>query len=89
MSWSDEQDVISRANIANAGLGATVYSSDVAHAEKIARQLEAGTVWINMSEQPHPGAYFAGMKDSGFGGEMGQQGLLSYCHTQSLHFAKA
>jgi hypothetical protein len=28
------------------------------------------------------------MKDSGLGGEMGKQGLLSYCYTQSLHFSK-
>ncbi|KAK3490397.1 Aldehyde/histidinol dehydrogenase [Neurospora hispaniola] len=88
MSWSDEDDVINRSNLANAGLGASVYSSDLAQAERIARRLEAGGVWINKSERPHMGAYFSGFKDSGFGGEMGKQGLLSYSYTQSIHFAK-
>lgn len=88
MSWSDEDDVVTRANLGNAGLGASVYSSNVDRAERIARRMEAGTVWINMPEMPHPGAYFSGQKDSGHGGEMGKQGLLSYCYTQSLQFAK-
>ncbi|KAK3344297.1 Aldehyde/histidinol dehydrogenase [Lasiosphaeria hispida] len=88
LSWSDEDDVIKRSNLSNAGLGASVYSADLAQAERIARRLEAGSVWINQSERPNFGAYFSGIKDSGFGGEMGQQGLLSYSHTQCLHFAK-
>lgn len=41
-----------------------------------------------MPELPNPGGFFSGMKDSGHGGEMGKQGLLSYCYTQSLQFAK-
>ncbi|KAM7192858.1 aldehyde dehydrogenase [Naviculisporaceae sp. PSN 640] len=88
LSWTDEDDVIKRSNLANAGLGASVYSSDLAQAERIARRLEAGGVWINQAERPNFGAYFGGIKDSGFGGEMGKQGLLSYCDTKCLHFAK-
>ena len=80
--------MVKRSNLANAGLGASVYSADQKTAERVARRLEAGSVWINTFERPHPGAYFSGMKDSGFGGEMGNQGLLSYCYTKVLHFAK-
>ncbi len=89
LSWTDEDDVVRRSNLANAGLGASVYSADVAHAERIARRLEAGSVWINQAERPNCGAYFSGIKDSGFGGEMGRQGLLSYAYTKCLHFPKA
>ncbi|KAK1761223.1 aldehyde dehydrogenase [Echria macrotheca] len=88
LAWSDEDDVVSRSNLANAGLGASIYSTDLQKAERIARRLEAGSVYINQFERPNFGAYFAGMKDSGFGGEMGKQGLLSYSYTQCLHFAK-
>ncbi|KAK4453739.1 aldehyde dehydrogenase [Podospora aff. communis PSN243] len=88
LSWSDEDDVIRRSNLANAGLGASVYSKDLAQAERIARRLESGSVWINQFERPNFGAFFGGMKDSGFGGEMGKQGLLSYSYTQALHFPK-
>ncbi|KAJ5013304.1 putative aldehyde dehydrogenase FUS7 [Colletotrichum sp. SAR 10_99] len=89
LSWSTEDDVVQRANLSNAGLGASVYCRDVSRAERIARSLEAGTVWINMPEQPHPGGFFAGQKESGIGGEMGKQGLLSYSYTKSLQFSKA
>lgn len=89
LSYSNIDDALKRANLANAGLGATVYSKDLARAEGIARRLEAGSVWINMPEKPNPAAYFSGVKDSGYGGEMGRQGLLSYCHTKALHFSKA
>ena len=88
LKWSDEDDVVARANLANAGLGASVYSRDLANAERIARRLEAGGIWINQSERPHYAAYFGGMKDSGFGGEMGKQGLLSYVYTKCLYFKK-
>ncbi|KAL2195972.1 Aldehyde/histidinol dehydrogenase [Corynascus similis CBS 632.67] len=88
LSWSDEDDVVQRANLANAGLGASVYSSDLAGAERIARRLETGGVWINQFERPNFAAFFGGIKDSGFGGEMGKQGLLSYCYTKCLHFTK-
>jgi len=89
LSWTDEDDVIKRANLMNAGLGASVYSSDLAAAERVARRLEAGSVWINQPERPQVTAYFSGVKDSGFGGEMGKQGLLSYAYTRCLHFSKS
>ncbi|KAL2263712.1 hypothetical protein VTK26DRAFT_5468 [Humicola hyalothermophila] len=88
MPWSSEDDVVARANLANAGLGASVYSRDLATAERIARRLEAGGVWINQAERPNYAAYFGGIKNSGFGGEMGKQGLLSYVYTKCLHFRK-
>ncbi|OTB03524.1 hypothetical protein M426DRAFT_321679 [Hypoxylon sp. CI-4A] len=88
MSWSDEDDVIARANLDNAGLGASVYTPDLDRAQRIARELESGTVWINQFERPHHAGFFGGWKLSGFGGELGKQGLLHYCHTQSLQIAK-
>lgn len=80
--------MLARANLSNAGLAAAVYAKDPKTAERIARRLEAGSVYINTPELPNPNAFFAGMKDSGIGGEMGKQGLLSYCYTQSIHFSK-
>lgn len=88
MSWTDEDNVIARANLDNAGLGASVYTPDLDRARKIASQLESGTVWINQFERPHHAGFFGGWKLSGFGGELGKQGLLHYCHTQTLQIAK-
>ncbi|KAK8863295.1 aldehyde dehydrogenase [Apiospora arundinis] len=88
MKWENEEDVISRANLDNAGLGASVWCRDFDRARGLARQLETGTVFINQPPQPHHAGYFAGQKLSGVGGELGKQGLLSYCQTKSLHIGK-
>ncbi|CAN8104206.1 unnamed protein product [Discula destructiva] len=88
LKWRDEEDVLRRANLANAGLAAAVYTKDLARAESIARRIEAGSVYINTFELPNENAYFSGFKDSGLGGELGKQGLLSYVNTQSIHFSK-
>ncbi|PYI34789.1 aldehyde dehydrogenase [Aspergillus indologenus CBS 114.80] len=88
LEWSDEAELIRRVNATESGLGACVWALDVATAERIARQLEVGTVWLNSFAIPHPHGYFSGWKQSGIGGEWGRQGLLSYCHTQTLQFYK-
>ncbi|KAI1179829.1 aldehyde dehydrogenase-like protein [Nemania sp. FL0916] len=88
LTWSDEDDVVARANLDNAGLGASLYTSDLDEARRIAKRLESGSVWINRFERPHFGAYFAGWKLSGFGGELGKHGLYNYCQVQCLHFHK-
>ncbi|RWA05064.1 hypothetical protein EKO27_g10041 [Xylaria grammica] len=88
LTWSNEDDVIARANLDNAGLGASLYTPDLEKARRIAQRLESGSVWINRFERPHFGAYFAGWKLSGFGGELGKHGLYNYCQVQCLHFHK-
>ncbi|KAI0455090.1 aldehyde dehydrogenase-like protein [Xylaria acuta] len=88
LTWSDEEDVVARANLDNAGLGASLYTPDLDKARRIAQKLESGSVWINRFERPHYGAYFAGWKLSGFGGELGKHGLYNYCQVQCLHFHK-
>lgn len=84
MSWSSEQDVVRRANDTRMGLGASVWSNDLGEAEHIARQLEAGSVWINTHQEGDPRAPFGGHKESGLGYEWGLAGLKSYCNVQSL-----
>ncbi|KAL3425901.1 aldehyde dehydrogenase [Phlyctema vagabunda] len=86
--WTDEAEVISRANDTNTGLGACVWSKDISRAERIAEQLEAGSVWINSFEQPTPKAAFGGFKESGIGAEWGSKGLLSFCNVQAVHIYK-
>lgn len=84
MTWSSEEDVIRRANNTKMGLGASVWSDDLNEATRIARQLEAGSVWINTHQEGNPRAPFGGHKESGIGHEWGLGGLASYCNVQSL-----
>nr|WP_315032593.1 aldehyde dehydrogenase family protein [uncultured Chryseobacterium sp.] len=69
------EEAISKANDSENGLGASVWSDDIEQAQKVAAQLEAGTVWINQHGAIHPFVPFGGAKQSGYGVEFGIEGL--------------
>jgi acyl-CoA reductase-like NAD-dependent aldehyde dehydrogenase len=71
-------DVIARANDSEYGLGGTVWGSDVARAMDVAMQIDAGTVWVNQHLAIDANIPFRGSKQSGLGGELGQDGLHEY-----------
>lgn len=83
--WSSEEDVIRRANDTKTGLGATIWAKDLERAERIARSLEVGSVYVNCPLRPDPRVYFSGHKESGFRGENAVLGLLAYCNAQAVH----
>ena len=88
MKWDTEEEVIRRANDTEDGLGASVWSKDLDAADRIAKQLQAGTVWINTHMQLQANAAFGGLKQSGLGTELGAEGLKAYCNVQTIHSAK-
>lgn len=73
--FSDEADVIAQANDTVFGLGAGMWTGDYARAWRVAREIEAGSVWINTYKQSHIATPFGGFKDSGIGREKGLHGL--------------
>ena len=75
IKYSDVEDAIASANGLEAGLGASVWSSDAAAARAVALRLQAGTVWINKHGVIHPMMPFGGVKGSGYGLEFGVEGL--------------
>lgn len=84
LKWSSEDEVIERANNTDMGLGASVWSTDLAEAERIGRQLDAGNVWVNSHLELSPTTPFGGHKQSGIGSEWGLSGLKQFCNSQSL-----
>ncbi|KAL4881642.1 aldehyde dehydrogenase domain-containing protein [Aspergillus karnatakaensis] len=88
MSWSEEKDVIGRANSTRMGLGASVWSNDLEEATRIAGKLQAGSVWVNSHLDLDPKVPFGGHKDSGIGTESGVEGLKGWCNVQSLFLKK-
>jgi acyl-CoA reductase-like NAD-dependent aldehyde dehydrogenase len=76
--WSDEEDVIARANATEFGLAAGVWTRDLARAHRFAERLEAGTVWVNTWFDVTPGQPLGGIKASGYGREMSEETLLEY-----------
>ena len=86
--WTTVEDVIQRANDTKTGLGACIWSKDIEHAERIARKLEVGSVYINSPLRSDWKVYFSGHKESGLGGERGLKGTLAYCNAQAVHVYK-
>lgn len=88
LRWTEESDVIVRANNTVWGLGATVWGEDLEAVERIGRQLEAGTVWLNEVHQYSPHQVFGGHKQSGIGAENSLYGLAEYTNHQTITLNK-
>lgn len=88
MKWSDEADVIARANAGHTGLASSIWSNDLERAERIASQMQSGSVWVNSHFEVAPHVPFGGHKQSGVGVEWGVTGLLGYCNSQTLWLKK-
>jgi len=88
LSWSDEDEVIDRANNTRMGLGASVWTTDLEEASRIARRLDAGSVWVNAHLEVGPHFAFGGHKESGIGSEWGVGGLKAFCNVQTLYMKK-
>jgi acyl-CoA reductase-like NAD-dependent aldehyde dehydrogenase len=71
------------------GLGASIWSADVNKAADLAKEIQAGSVWVNAHTALTPMATFGGHKQSGIGSEWGADGIKSYCNAQTLFLAKA
>lgn len=84
--FDDEADVIAQGNDTVFGLAAGMWTSDYARAWRVARELEAGSVWINTYKQSHIATPFGGFKDSGIGREKGLHGLRLYSQVKSVYF---
>ncbi|SOY71238.1 aldehyde dehydrogenase family protein [Cupriavidus taiwanensis] len=83
--YTDLDDAIRRANASEYGLGASVWSSDVGRAREVAQRLVCGSVWINQHLDLAPHIPQAGAKQSGFGVELGGEGLLEFTQIQVVN----
>jgi acyl-CoA reductase-like NAD-dependent aldehyde dehydrogenase len=68
-------EAVENANALDAGLGASVWSSNLPAAREVAARIQAGTVWINKHGAVDPRIPFGGAKQSGYGLEFGVEGL--------------
>jgi acyl-CoA reductase-like NAD-dependent aldehyde dehydrogenase len=82
--FDDEKDAIRIANDVRYGLFATVWTGDPARGHRLATRIESGTVGINMPYTGFPGVPFGGLKQSGFGRELGIETLDLYLETKSV-----
>ncbi|WP_423785946.1 aldehyde dehydrogenase family protein [Hydrogenibacillus schlegelii] len=78
------EEVIALANESQYGLAAGLWTRDVSTAHNVARALRAGTVWINAYNLLDAAAPFGGYKMSGFGRELGEEGLELYTELKTV-----
>ena len=84
----DEADAIRLANASPYGLGAAVFTSDASRGESLAAHwIDAGSCFVNDYVRSDPRLPFGGTKNSGFGREMGEQGLRSFTNVKTVWVA--
>lgn len=86
LPFDDEEDLVVQANDSAYGLAAGLWTADYQRAWRVARALEAGTVWINTYKQLSIAAPFGGFKQSGIGREKGINGMRLYQQPKSIYF---
>jgi len=87
--WSDEAEMLRQVNSTEYGLTASVYTKDIATAQSIVKQVEAGFVWVNQVGRHFLGVPFGGFKESGGGREESLDELLSFTQTKSVNVSLA
>jgi len=83
-TFTDQDDVIRRANATEYGLVAYVFSENMKRALQVCERLEYGMVGLNRGLVSDPAAPFGGVKQSGLGREGGHEGMLEFMETQYI-----
>ncbi|KFM20160.1 putative succinate-semialdehyde dehydrogenase NADP protein [Marine Group I thaumarchaeote SCGC AAA799-P11] len=82
----NESDAIKMANDSEFGLGASIWTKDLAKADKMSRRIESGIVSVNNVVISDPRIPFGGIKHSGFGRELSRYGMLEFVNLKSVRF---
>jgi succinate-semialdehyde dehydrogenase/glutarate-semialdehyde dehydrogenase len=88
LAVDDEAEAIRVANDTSYGLGAAVFTTDLARGERIAaHQLETGSAFVNAQVRSDPRLPFGGIKDSGYGRELSHFGLREFTNIKTVYVA--
>lgn len=82
-------EVVERSNATDFGLGSGVWTRDVAKAHRFAKEVRAGSVWVNCYNPMDPAVPFGGYKSSGYGRESGIQHVQEYLNVKAVWINKA
>ncbi|MFR0629189.1 NAD-dependent succinate-semialdehyde dehydrogenase [Limosilactobacillus mucosae] len=81
---ADEEEAIKLANDSHYGLGGQVFAGHSKHAAEVASKIETGAVYCNNFRGSIPELQFGGVKNSGYGRELGRAGILAFANEQMI-----
>ena len=82
--FDDIDDVVKMANDSPYGLGASIWSNDLAAIHRLIPRIKAGSVWVNCHTALDPALPFGGFKQSGVGREMGTEAIEHYTEVKTV-----
>ncbi|MFB4297572.1 aldehyde dehydrogenase [Actinomadura sp. NTSP31] len=85
--YRDEDEAVRIANDSEYGLAGAVFTADTGHGLDVAARVRTGTFGVNQGYSMDPAAPFGGVKASGYGRELGHEGLDGYLDTKSISVA--
>lgn len=81
---SSDEEILRLANQSQRGLGGTIFTGDIAHARKLADQIETGQIALNHMLTSYPELPFGGIKQSGYGRELGDLGIREFANAKTI-----
>ncbi len=83
-TFSTDEEALAIANETEFALGGGLWTNDLSRAHRMARDINAGMVWVNSYKRAHPGSPFGGMGASGYGREMGFEAMHEYTEAKAI-----
>jgi succinate-semialdehyde dehydrogenase/glutarate-semialdehyde dehydrogenase len=85
----DENEAIALANDSDFGLGGSVFTKDLARGRRVASRVETGMMFINNISWSDAELPFGGIKDSGYGRELGDMGIQQFVNKKLVRYVDA
>ena len=83
-TFKTEEQALEMANSTEYGLGGGLWTQNLSRAHRFAKAMKSGMIWINCYKRVNPGSPFGGMKQSGYGREMGFEVMREYTQVKSV-----
>lgn len=82
--FREEAEAVEMANATEYGLGGGLWTTDLSRAHRVASRINSGMVWVNSYKRVNPGSPFGGIRNSGYGREMGFEAMQEYTEARSV-----